>query len=82
MPTVLRVSGLRIVIYPNDHLPPHVHVIGAEGEARISIGTAGQRPALLENWGLGRGALAMALTAIDANRQLLQTKWDEIHGER
>jgi len=82
MPTVLRIRGLRIVIYPNDHLPPHVHVIGAEGEARISIGTASHRPALLVNWGLGRGAIAMALTAIDENRQELQTRWDEIHGDR
>lgn len=28
MPTVLRVSGLRFVVYPNDHPPAHVHVIG------------------------------------------------------
>lgn len=28
MPTVLRVSGLRFVVYLNDHSPAHVHVIG------------------------------------------------------
>jgi hypothetical protein len=28
MPTVLRVGGLRVVIYPNDHPPAHVHVLG------------------------------------------------------
>ena len=28
MPTVLRVHGLRFVIYPNDHMPAHVHIIG------------------------------------------------------
>lgn len=28
MPTVLRASGLRFVVYPNDHPPAHVHVIG------------------------------------------------------
>ena len=28
MPTVLRVDGLRIVIYPNDHPHAHVHVLG------------------------------------------------------
>ena len=32
MPTVLRIGGLRVVIYPNDHRPAHVHVIG-DGEA-------------------------------------------------
>ena len=33
MPTVLRFDGLRVVIYPDDHRPAHVHVIGAGGEA-------------------------------------------------
>ena len=28
MPTVLRVGGLRVVIYPNDHPLAHVHVLG------------------------------------------------------
>ena len=28
MPTILRLAGLRVVIYPNDHRPAHVHVIG------------------------------------------------------
>ena len=33
MPTVFRLNGLRVVIYPNDHRPAHVHVKGAAGEA-------------------------------------------------
>jgi hypothetical protein len=33
MPTILRVDGLRIVVYPNDHRPAHVQVIGGHGEA-------------------------------------------------
>jgi len=28
VPTVLRINGWRVVIYPNDHLPAHVHVHG------------------------------------------------------
>ena len=28
MPTVFRVGGLRFVVYPNDHPPAHVHVVG------------------------------------------------------
>jgi hypothetical protein len=28
VPTVLRFDGFRVVIYPNDHRPAHVHVIG------------------------------------------------------
>jgi hypothetical protein len=28
MPPVLRIDGWRVVIYPNDHAPAHVHVLG------------------------------------------------------
>lgn len=33
MPTVLRIHGFRVVIYPNDHRPAHVHLVGAGKEA-------------------------------------------------
>lgn len=33
MPTVVRFDGLRVVIYPNDHRPAHVHGTGQGGEA-------------------------------------------------
>jgi Domain of unknown function (DUF4160) len=28
VPTILRIDGLRVVIYPNDHPPAHVHLLG------------------------------------------------------
>lgn len=37
MPTIAIVEGVRIIIYLNDHLPPHVHALFAEHEARLSI---------------------------------------------
>src|SRR5271165_5298069 len=37
MPTILRLGGLRIVIYPNDHPPAHVHVIGRGWEVVIDL---------------------------------------------
>jgi hypothetical protein len=39
MPTIIRQDGFRIVIYPNDHLPTHVHIIKADGEVRIDLGS-------------------------------------------
>ena len=39
MPTIAIVDGVAIVIYPNDHTPPHVHARFAEFECRISIAT-------------------------------------------
>jgi hypothetical protein len=39
MPTIAIVFGVRIIIYPKDHLPPHLHAKFAEHEAMISIVT-------------------------------------------
>lgn len=37
MPTIAVVRGVLIVLYPNDHGPPHFHARGADFEARIAI---------------------------------------------
>lgn len=37
MPELLRIFGLRFFFYSNDHLPPHIHVGNADGEARFTI---------------------------------------------
>ena len=39
MPTIAIVEGVRIAIYPKDHLPPHLHARYGEFEAQISIVT-------------------------------------------
>ena len=36
-PTLYKVGNLRVVVYPKDHNPPHVHVIGPEGEAKFEL---------------------------------------------
>src|SRR5690348_10264802 len=51
MPTILRFRGLRVVIYFNDHHPPHVHVIGPGREARIALGDEREHPWLMTNEG-------------------------------
>jgi hypothetical protein len=39
MPTIAIVEGVRITIYLNDHLPPHLHAFFAGQEAKLSIVT-------------------------------------------
>ena len=41
MPTVLIIGGWRVVIYPNDHRPAHVHVIGGGCEAVFNLSEDG-----------------------------------------
>lgn len=50
-PAVLRIDGLRVVIWPNDHRPAHVHVKGAEGEAVFNLHCPGGPPGLRESYG-------------------------------
>ncbi|MEJ1963969.1 MAG: DUF4160 domain-containing protein [Gammaproteobacteria bacterium] len=81
MVTVLRVRRLRIVIYSNDHWPPHVHVIGPGSEAKVALGEPGEHPRLVTNDGLSRAELVSALLEIDEQRDLLMQRWREIHGD-
>jgi hypothetical protein len=79
--TILRVRGLRVVIYSNDHAPPHVHVIGPDAEAKIKLGHEGMHATVVSNDGLTPALLAAALTAIDGNQALLAQRWRDIHGD-
>lgn len=36
-PTIIKTGSLRIMIYPGDHDPPHVHVVGQGAEARFRL---------------------------------------------
>ena len=51
MPTVKRIDGLRVVIYPNDHRPAHVHVIGGDSEAVFDLHCPFGPAEVRENYG-------------------------------
>lgn len=78
MPTVLTFNGLRVVIYPNDHTPAHVHVVGPGHEALFSI--AADPVELLENYGFRGRELAEIGDELQANRDRLLEEWRRIHG--
>ena len=60
MPTVLPVfKGWRVVPYPNDHRPPHVHVIGVEEHARFELLCDLGQVRLLSNIRFGLGPLKL-----------------------
>jgi hypothetical protein len=80
MPTVLRVSGMRVVIYPNDHRPAHVHMIGAGLEASFNLHCPSGPMELRENFGFSDKALAQIASELTINVELLCKKWEEVHG--
>lgn len=80
MPTILRFQGFRVVIYPNDHLPPHVHVIKGSGEVRIDLGNEQSTPKLLTVSGkISDRDVAKALCLVTNHQVSLLAKWREIH---
>lgn len=79
MPTIFSVAGYRIVVYFNDHPPPHVHVLG-DGEARFFLGSAPEEVRLLEKRDIKEGDLrSIAEAIIDRHDQCLR-EWRKHHG--
>jgi uncharacterized protein len=80
MPTILRERGFRVVIYPNDHLPSHVHVFKGSGEVRVDLGDEESNPSLMSITGqISDKDVAKALDLVKENRAKLLAKWREIH---
>ena len=80
MPTVLRIGALRVAVYPNDHRPAHVHVIGDGHEAVFHLNCPAGAIALRENYGFSARDLARVLAAPAANQAVLCAAWESIHG--
>jgi hypothetical protein len=76
MPTILRIDGLRVVIYPNDHPPAHVHVLGP-GLA-VVINLVGME--LCEAIGCTEREARRILQVIAEHQETLLTEWRRIHG--
>ena len=79
MPTVLRIGGLRVVIYSEDHRPAHVHVVG-EGEAVFVLNCPDGPPRLDGAHGFKAQVLARIENELSACLKDLCTAWSRIHG--
>lgn len=80
MPTVLRFDGLRVTIYPNDHRPAHVHVIGRGCEAVFNLNCPAGPVELRENYGFSRREISKIETVLSRRLEELCRAWEEIHG--
>ena len=82
MPTIVRFAGYRVVIYPNDHRPEHVHVIGKGVEAVFDLNCPNGEIELRENYGARRKQIAQIRRQLEPLQDRLCVAWEEIHGER
>ena len=76
MPTVLRIGGLRVVIYPNDHPPAHVHVLGPGWLVVINL----SGPKVRETINCSEREARSALRLIADHQAELMDAWRRIHG--
>ncbi len=80
MPTVLRLDGLRVVVYPGDHRPAHVHVIGSGHEAVFILNCPTGPASLRESFGFSRQVLRTVEAALNDTLLELCGAWETIHG--
>lgn len=73
MPTILKTQGMRVVIYPADHRPAHVHVMGADFEV-VFVLNCPDGPNELRNIGAGK----VSKTRIEQVRKVLAPHLDEL----
>ena len=81
MPTVMRFAGLRVVVYPNDHRPAHVHVMGGGNEAVFDLNCPGGPATIRENYGFGQREVARIEAALNDAVSGLCREWRAIHGD-
>jgi hypothetical protein len=81
MPTVSRFAGLRVVIYPNDHRPAHVHVIGKGCEVVFNLHCPDGPTELRENYGFNLRDLNRIEAALAADLAAMCREWERFHGD-
>ena len=80
MPTVLRFGAFRVMIYLNDHRPPHVHVLGRGCQAVFNLNCPAGLVELRAEKGLSIARVHAIKRELSANLQTLCEAWEGIHG--
>ena len=80
MPTVYRFGSLRVVVYPNDHRPAHMHVIGPDGEAVFILNYPEGPVSLRESFGFAAQVVRSLEASLNETLPALCRAWETIHG--
>jgi hypothetical protein len=79
MVTVLRVRGLRFVIFVDDHKPAHRHVFG-DGVLKINLLGSDGMPELVWADRMKRNDTRQATRMSSNAGRIFLTRWSDIHG--
>jgi Domain of unknown function (DUF4160) len=74
------IRGWRVVIFTNDHRPPHAHVIGPEESARFELLCDLGAVKLLDNINFSCTELQRIEIYLSKHIAHLCIKWEQIHG--
>lgn len=77
MPTLINERGFRVVMYFNDHDPPHVHVKRAGNEARVQIDPV----MIMDNYSYNQNELKLILGIIEKHQTMLMDTWNLYFGD-
>ena len=81
MPTVLGLGNVRVVIYSNDHPPPHVHAVkGDAARAKFNLNCPDGPVELVEQEGFKLTEIRRIGVAIADDLAAICKTWSEIHG--
>jgi len=80
MPTALRFGKIRVVVYPNDHRPAHVHLIGPGSEAVFNLQCPTGPAELRDSMGFATQELNWYAACLQARLPMLCETWTTIHG--
>ncbi len=69
-----------MAIYPNDHRPAHVHVIGGGCEAVFNLHCPDGPVELRENFGFSRQEVTRVVADLADHLTALCQAWERIHG--
>jgi len=72
-PTIIRTRNLSVRVYPKDHNPPHVHVVGPEAEAKYRLDNF----ECIFSRGFSQKALKKIRAFLKEREGLLMEAWDE-----
>ncbi len=74
MPELFRMFGMRFFFYMNDHLPIHIHVKNADGEARFEVEVV----RLIESKGIKPKDLVLAEALVEERKEEIIKRWKEV----
>lgn len=73
MPELFRLFGIKFFFFSNEHLPIHVHIQNADGDAKFEI----QPIKLVSNNGMKNKDIKLAESIIEENEDLIIKRWNE-----